>query len=112
MVSRSFLHTVAETLTVADFILRCRLSQHCIPVSNGSFIPQEFIRLVCVDMTGALAYVNYHAFVRPKAEVDQRCSEALANNRTPQDPRYSVLVLGSDSLSRNSMHRKLPTTLR
>lgn len=93
----------------------------CVPVENGTTINAEFIRLQCSDAENQSVYTNYHAFVLRKPAVEKRCSQLLSprtvNNSRDVDPgsdgiRYSVLLLGADSLSRNNMKRSLPHTLR
>lgn len=94
-------------------------STTCTPVTNGTLIPVEFIRLVCWDATRSLVYANYHAFVHPKPDVEARCNR-LRPPRLENSPRaenrrefeYSVLLIGTDSQSRNNMKRSIPKTVR
>ncbi|XP_064475823.1 uncharacterized protein LOC135389720 [Ornithodoros turicata] len=79
----------------------------CVPVTNGSLIVDEFIRLVCYDAKDVLAYVSYHAFVVNKTAVDRRLAAHANDGRY----RYSVLALGADGMSRQSMLRQLPKTV-
>ncbi|XP_077513130.1 uncharacterized protein LOC144124376 [Amblyomma americanum] len=96
-------------------------SGRCVPVINGTVIDVEFIRLLCYDASNQLVYVNYHAFVLRKPTVEERCSRLRAPRTVnysadteagPDDLRYSVLLVGADSLSRNNMKRSLPKTVR
>ncbi|XP_065295238.1 uncharacterized protein [Dermacentor albipictus] len=98
----------------------------CVPVTNGTTIHVEFIRLTCLDAEGALVYANYHAFVIRKPRVEKRCARSLRRRArdgtndsdfvSPVPKRgkfaYSVLLLGADSLSRNNMKRSHSQTVR
>ncbi|XP_049518982.1 uncharacterized protein LOC119442685 [Dermacentor silvarum] len=105
-----------------------RQSGACVPVSNGTTIDVEFIRLTCSDAQGALVYINYHAFVIRKPRVEKRCAAARLRRHPPDGANdsdfvspvqkrgkfatYSVLLVGADSLSRNNMKRSHSKTVK
>ena len=68
---------------------------------NGSKINSDFIYVSCADFSGFALYSNIHSHVVPKTKWRlQSFSEST----------YNILIVGIDSLSRQSFMRQLPET--
>ncbi|XP_069130489.1 uncharacterized protein [Argopecten irradians] len=75
---------------------------------NESSINTDFIKVECFTKEKKSVYTNFHAFAVPRVDAKRR----RRSTEEGEDPAYNVLMLGIDSLSRNSFYRNLPKTRR
>ena len=71
-----------------------------------------FVRVTCFGLTRKKIYRYYHAFVLDMEKVEKRCNAFVEKISTGgQGSRhYSILVFGTDSMSRSNMIRQMPKT--
>ncbi|XP_021379573.1 uncharacterized protein LOC110467023 isoform X2 [Mizuhopecten yessoensis] len=71
-----------------------------------SSINTDFIKVECFTKEDKSLYTNFHAFAVPQNSTKRR----RRSTEETEDQAYNVLMLGIDSLSRNSFYRNLPKT--
>jgi hypothetical protein len=81
-----------------------RFDKHCFPFKEEISIQEEFVIVLC-RVKFLVAYKSYHAFVPIKPEVEKRIQNTGKNRQ-----RLSVLVFGTESVSRLHFHRQMPKT--
>ncbi|XP_052676584.1 uncharacterized protein LOC128157947 [Crassostrea angulata] len=67
----------------------------------------EFARVICFDRNHRKIHKNFHQFILPKSDVDDRCSLAFNEHRTSSniEETLSVVMIGVDSVSRLNSQR-------
>ncbi|XP_060065896.1 uncharacterized protein LOC132546203 [Ylistrum balloti] len=74
--------------------------------NKESSINTDFIKVECFTKQNKSLYTNFHAFAVPRAD----SKRTRRSTEEEENPAYNVLMLGIDSLSRNSFYRNLPKT--
>lgn len=72
---------------------------------NGSTVNSDFVYVSCTDSSGFALYSNVHCHVVPGTKW-----EIHSKTRTKYSTAYNILIIGIDSLSRQSFIRQLPET--
>ncbi len=72
----------------------------------------DFGRFTCFDQSGDLVYVNFHACVRYKPEVERKCKARFEQYKSLEQRNevYNFLLLGLDSVSRLNYLRHMRKT--
>ncbi|KAG8185929.1 hypothetical protein JTE90_010716 [Oedothorax gibbosus] len=78
---------------------------NCHNFKNKMKIRDEFIKVQCSFKNEIVFYENFHSFIHDKSHVEERCKKH-------NESKYSVLIIGVDSMSRMNMHRQLIKTTR
>ena len=72
----------------------------------------EFIRVACYAKQGGMFYVNFHAFILVKPQVEERCKKAKEKFPRLKQSRgwMNVLAIGVESVSRLNFIRQMALT--
>lgn len=72
---------------------------------NGSKVNSDFVYVSCADSSGFALYSNIHAHIVLKTKWRSKTFNQIRN-----ESAYNILIVGIDSLSRQSFMRQLPET--
>jgi hypothetical protein len=69
----------------------------------------EFVRVMCYNSNHGKLYTNFHQFILPKQEVNERCSLAFVQHKNSPYVKetLNVVMIGVDSISRLNSQRYL-----
>lgn len=69
----------------------------------------EFVRVLCYNSNHGKIHTNFHQFILPKPDVDDRCSLAFVKHKDSPNVRetLNVVMIGVDSISRLNSQRYL-----
>lgn len=83
-----------------------------IPFYNDTIVKAEFMRVYCYSRSEGVIYVNFHAFILPKPEIEERYRRNFRryNKAFNLKANLNVLMVGVDSVSRLNMIRQMPRT--
>ncbi|XP_061195420.1 uncharacterized protein LOC133203670 [Saccostrea echinata] len=77
---------------------------------NGTVeMKHEFIRVMCYNRNHGKIYTNFHQFILPKPDVEERCSLAFVKHKNSPYVKetLNVVMIGVDSISKLNSQRYL-----